>query len=173
MDWLMVVLKLVHVTGAVFWAGSLMCLTLFVLPAMQAAGRDGDRVFWKMGTVTGFLKIMPAGSGLTLLSGFVLYWLDSGHMNPEWLLSRTGLTYGIAALFGIAAGMTGGAITGRAANRLTDLLGVVEAAGGAPTAEQSAEIAATRDRLIAGAKLTGRFLGLALAGMICGRYVPF
>src|SRR5689334_20537211 len=129
MDWTMVGLKIIHVTGAVFWGGSLMCLALFVLPAMEAAGAAGDRVFWKMGTATKFLKIMPAGSGLTILSGLILYWLDSGHMNPEWLLSKTGLTYGIAGLFAIAAGMTGGAVAGRAANRLTDLLNTVEAAG--------------------------------------------
>src|SRR5688572_17139490 len=109
MDWLMIALKLVHVTGAVFWAGSLACLAMFVLPAMQAAGRDGDRVFWKMGTATPFLKVMPAWSGITLLSGLILYWKDSGGMNAEWLLSKTGLVYGVSGLFGIAAGMTGGA----------------------------------------------------------------
>ena len=173
MDWTMIVLKLVHVFGAAFWIGSIACLGMFVLPAVRAAGREGDRMFWKMGTATKFLKLMPVISGLTLLAGLILYWLDSGHMNPEWLLSKTGLVYGISGLFGIAAGMTGGAVTGRAANRLTDLLGAVEAAGGHATPEQAAEIAATRDRLVAGVRITGRFLGLALLGMVVGRYVPF
>ena len=41
MNWLIVVLRLLHIFAGVFWAGAVFMLTRFVMPAVAASGPEG------------------------------------------------------------------------------------------------------------------------------------
>ena len=71
------VLRVLHIVVGVFWVGSVVFLSLFLTPSIRAAGPAGGAVMqqlmgarrprWSMGAAI-----------VTLLSGFGLYWRDSG-----------------------------------------------------------------------------------------------
>ncbi len=44
MDWLMVVLRLVHVVGGVLWVGMMAFTVVFLAPAIADVGPDGGKV---------------------------------------------------------------------------------------------------------------------------------
>lgn len=97
----LLVLRLVHILGGIFWLGSGLFTTFFLIPAL---GRVGPAA---AGPVMGALQqrrlftILPVVALLTILSGLRLFQIVSVDFAPTYMASRTGQTYlwsGIAAV---------------------------------------------------------------------------
>ncbi|MEZ4455834.1 MAG: hypothetical protein R2882_04655 [Gemmatimonadales bacterium] len=63
--------RIVHVGGGVFWAGALFFTAMFLGPAMRNAGPAGGQVGSQIANGP-FPRLMPVIALLTLLSGFYL-----------------------------------------------------------------------------------------------------
>jgi uncharacterized membrane protein len=101
--------RLVHVGGGVFWAGSMIFVAAYLFPAIRDAGPDGAKVAAGLAK-RGFMTVVPIVAVLTLLSGFYLYWHASVGFGKGYGGSAPGMAYGVGALaaliaFGLGVGI--------------------------------------------------------------------
>jgi uncharacterized membrane protein len=104
----LLVLRLVHILGGIFWVGSLFFMTYFLTPAVVAAGAAGGKVMAGM-QERRLMTIVPWVAAFTLLSGLRLMWLTSGGLAPGYFASSVGATYtlgGAAAIVAFSIGMS-------------------------------------------------------------------
>jgi uncharacterized membrane protein len=102
MDVITLLARLIHVTGGVFWAGTMIFNAAFLLPAMRDAGPDAAKV--SAGLIRRrFLDVVPAVAVLTILSGLYLYWQVSARFSPAFMGSAAGIAYGTGMVTSLVA----------------------------------------------------------------------
>jgi len=84
----LLILRLLHISCGVFWAGTAMFLAFYVFPAVIKAGPDGPKIMQaimgtKMPTVMTFISF------ITVLTGTLLMWNLSQASQPVGLLRNT------------------------------------------------------------------------------------
>src|SRR5688500_17721761 len=98
----LIVLRLVHILGAILWLGSGLFTTFFLLPAMTKAGPA------VAGPVMAGLQqrrlptILPIVALLTMLSGIRLMMIVSAG-SPQWFASPMGRTFSISGALAIVS----------------------------------------------------------------------
>lgn len=170
MDFLLVLMRLLHIVLGAFWAGTLIFNALFLIPTIRDTGPDGAKV------VAGlmrrrFFDVIPAVAGLTILSGFWLYWRASLGFQPAYMFSSTGMTYGVGALAAILALVLGVTVMRPSMLRAAAL---TQAAGAAPPHERETKLAQAQALRVRGAKagnIVALLLAIATGAMAVGRYV--
>ncbi|MCI0436918.1 MAG: hypothetical protein L0271_25250 [Gemmatimonadetes bacterium] len=169
MEPLLVLARLLHVTLGVFWAGTMIFNAVFLTPAMRDAGPDGASV--AAGIMRRrFMDIMPVVALLTLLSGFWLYWRVSGGFMHAYVLSATGLAYGLGGVAAIIAFGVGVSVIRPAMLRAAALTRAVPAvAEERDRVMQAAQ--AMRMRAAAAGRTVAWLLGFAVVVMAIGRYI--
>ena len=69
-------LRIVHILAGIFWVGGTLMMAFFIAPAVGATAEAGQKF---VGHLMGNLKFsnrMSAAAGLTILAGFILYWIE-------------------------------------------------------------------------------------------------
>jgi uncharacterized membrane protein len=173
MDLYVIVLRILHIFGAVFWAGTTFLFTGYVGPAVMASGPEGNKFMQALLGQTRFLRVIAAAAGLTALSGLLLYWRASGGLRPAWIGTGTGLGFTIGGTAGLAAAFIGILVQNRAGHRLVALGREVQAGGGAPTPEQGAQMQAAGRAISQGGRWSSILLILAVLGMATAQYLSF
>lgn len=171
MNWEIVILRLVHIIGGVFWAGSSFVFAGFIEPTARRGGPEGGRFVQRLATQTPYSLVLGVAALLTTLAGAWLFWLDSGRLNPAWLGTGTGLALTLGGAAGIGAAMIGFAVQFRSTSRLKALAG--EITGGAPSASQAQELNLLQGRLRAGGRWLAALLAVAVVAMASARYLTF
>ena len=165
------VLRIVHVLGAIFWLGSGLFTTFFLVPAL---GRLGPAA---AGPVMGALQqrrlftVLPVIALLTILSGARLLHIVSGGFTPAYFDSRTGqalLWSGVAAVSGFLLSML---VARPAALRAGQLGASIAALPQAERAARSAEVERLRRRGGIASTITMVLLTGAAVGMAVARYL--
>src|ERR1044071_1237839 len=105
---LMIVLRLFHILSGVFWAGSVFFLVSILMPGAAKQGADGRKFVVGLMSKTRMINALPLAGLTTVISGLLLFWKDSSHMDPDWLMSGTGLTFAVGAVAGLIGGTLGG-----------------------------------------------------------------
>jgi hypothetical protein len=160
----MVVLRLVHILGGVFWAGTLMFNATLLAPSVRDAGPGGAGVMPAL-MRRRFLDIMPVIAGLTILSGIDLLRRASGGFAAAWFTAPYGMTLTAGALaaliaFGIGLGVL----------RPTALkMGRLAKNGVAET--QQVEMKRLQRRSMLASRWTAGWLTVAVAAMAVARYM--
>ena len=109
---LIAITRAIHILSGVIWAGFAVVLATLVMPNLAPEGRGAfGQYMAKSGS-----RIAGGAAALTFFSGLYLMWRL--HWGDH---SATATTLGIGALLAIAAGIAGGAISGRAAAQLGKL----------------------------------------------------
>ena len=72
---LLLLLRVMHVLLGVFWAGTIMFVSLLLMPSVRDAGPDGGKVMLAL-MRRGYMTLIPIAAILTIVSGLWLYWLD-------------------------------------------------------------------------------------------------
>jgi hypothetical protein len=169
-DWLVIVLRILHIGSAIGWVGGSALFTFYIEPTIAALGPDAEKVTAELiqrRRVPIYFQIL---STTTVLAGAVLYWIDSNGLQIAWITSPTGLFFTIAALAAIAAWLGGGLI-GRAVQRVAALGGEIKAAGGPPGAELMARMHAAQESVKRLSRIDFGLLIVAVVGMAVARYV--
>ena len=171
MDVTAVVLRIIHIGAGVFWAGAVFVNEGFLLPTMKATG-PGGAPFMRhlMGAKKYPVRIATAGV-LVILSGLGMYWRNGSLSNGTWFRSRQAMVYGVGGLSAIIALAFGVVVLTRAAAKLNQVGAAVTAAGGPPSPEQAATIAAMQQRITSGTHFVAGLLGITVIAMAIGRYV--
>lgn len=169
MDYFLILVRLVHVFGAVFWVGGVLLLTLFVTPAVAASAETGQKFMQQLMGHTRLSTMLAAAGGSSILAGFILYWIDSAGFTSAWLSSGPGKGFGLGAVFGLI-GFAVGIMISRLNKSLAALGGQIQ---GQPTAEQAAQLAAIRKRVASLAPINTASLMIATVLMAVARYFNF
>lgn len=126
------ILRAAHIIAGILWAGGALALTLFIAPTMSATGDAGKQFAGHLITKTRFSAYMMVTGLTTVLAGSVLYGIDSNWFQSAWMMTGTGIGFGIGAATGIAA-FVFGIMLGNANKALAALGAQIQ---GKPTAEQ-------------------------------------
>ena len=169
MDFYLLTLRLVHIIGGVFWAGSAFMLVQFVAPAVTLAGPEGAKFMQRLVLGTRFVVVTATAAGLTVLTGLLLYWRASGGLRTEWMSTGTGVMFTIGGLAGLIALFAGSAI-GANSRKLATLGASLQ---GPPSPEQAAEIDRLQNRLSNLGAATAILLLVVLIAMASAQYVFF
>ena len=165
------VLRAVHVLLAAVWVGSTAFMVFFVMPALKDTVHAAGPM---MGAIArkGLNAFMAVLGGLTVLSGFYLYWRLTGGFDPALSATHGAMVFGTGGIAGLISLVIGGAVVGRSMKRMGELGGQASALPEGPERVRlMGESNAARDRGLAGARLV---LALQLIAVICmaiGHYV--
>lgn len=165
------VLRIVHVLGGVFWLGSGLFTSLFLLPAFAGSGPGAGPVMAGLQRRRLF-TVLPIVALLTILSGVRLMWIGSAGFSPLYFESGMGLTFAVSGALAILGFLLSLLVARPAMVRSGQL--AAEAAGLAAGPERdavNARISALQRRGAVSSFAAVSLVTLAGAGMAVARYV--
>jgi hypothetical protein len=115
MNWLQIILRVVHILGAIFWGGTVFFNALFLFPSMRDAGPDSAKIGMEL-MRRRFTTVMPVVAILTLLAGAWLLARASGG-SAAYMRTGPGIAYSIGATAGIIALIIGATVMAPSMNK--------------------------------------------------------
>lgn len=167
---LLIVLRLFHILGGVFWAGSMLVVAGFLLPAASASP-EGGRTLQRVMMQQRLSAWLSAAAGVTVVSGLWMYAKFSMASDGAWARSRPGMALAFGGLLAIVAGALAGAISVPTGRRIGELGARMQQKGGAPSSEDGAEMKRLLGRAGATTRLIASLLVLTAASMAVARYL--
>jgi uncharacterized membrane protein len=166
----LLVLRVIHVLGGIFWVGSALFTTIFLMPAIATAGGNAGAVLGVM-RQRGLLTVLPVVALLTMASGLRLLWIMSGGFSGAYFRTGTGSTFAAAGVAAVVSFLISFLIARPAAIRSGELGGTLAGA----TVEQRPGITLKMEMLRRRAAVASAvvivLLTLASVGMAVARYV--
>lgn len=169
MNYLSLVLRLVHIIGGIVWVGGALMMNFFVAPSLRATGDAGKQFAGHLMSKTRFSSIMTICAYATVVAGFLLYGMDSQWFTSAWQSSGTGIGFGIGALFALA-GLITGIMNGNNNRKMAQLGAQIQ---GKPTSEQAALLGAIQKQQGWVIPVNTYSLILAVFFMAIARYLVF
>lgn len=166
MQFVLIILRLVHIVAGAFWVGSALMLALVILPGVRKAGPGSERAL-PMAQIS---QAMGITALLTTVAGLLLFGLVSG-FSWAWISSPMGIGFTIGSLAGIAAFLLGLLSTSPKAKKIGELAGRMQAAGGPPQPEQVAEMERLQAKLASSSMWSTVLATIALVLMAVARYL--
>lgn len=164
-------IRAAHVLLAATWLGAVGFMVWFVLPAMKESGPAAAPM---MGAIArrGLNAFMAVLGGVTVLTGFYLYWRLTGGFDPALSATRSAMVFGTGGIAGLISVIIGGAVVGRSLERMGVLGGKAMALPEGPErAGLMKQSNAARDRGITAARIVLVLQMIALVCMAVGHYV--
>jgi uncharacterized membrane protein len=162
-------LRLIHILGGILWVGAGVFSTLFLAPAMKAAGPAAAGAVMSGLQKGRMFTFMPVVATLTILSGARLMWIVSAG-SSDWFRHAVGHTYAVSGALAIIAFMIG-LFVGRPAMVKAGKLAQSAASDGASKEQIAAEMAKLQKRAGLATGVATTMLVLSAAGMAIARYV--
>jgi uncharacterized membrane protein len=166
-----IVLRVVHVLGGLFWVGSALFNSIYLFPAMASAGAAAGAIMGSMRQRHLFI-VLPGIALLTILSGVRLMWITSADFSAAYFESGRGATFAWGGTFAIVAFLLGVLIGRPTGMRMGK---VQQALANAPDDETRGELAGQLARLNRRGMVVGWtanvLLILAASFMAAARYV--
>lgn len=169
MDLGLIVLRIIHIGSAILWAGGSVFIERFVQPTADELGPTSEPF------ITGLLRrrmavYFPIVSGLTVVAGGSLYWIDSGGDPLAYLTGGgQGTAFGIGGIAGLLAFLVGTVGVGPNAMKLAKAGQAMATSG--PTPELQAAAAAARANLRRAGQIGLILLVVAILSMASARYI--
>jgi uncharacterized membrane protein len=163
-------LRILHVLLAAIWIGSTVFIQVMLMPAIRESGPTGGQIMVRL-TRRGLPAYMASIGGVTVLTGFYLFWRFTGGFSPEVSSSPGGMMFGTGAIAGILALIIGGAVVGGSAKKAS---AIVERMASAPEQDRPAMVAqiqALSQRMGTFGAIVIVLQAIALATMAIGHYV--
>jgi hypothetical protein len=113
--------------------------------------------------------VMTSSSVLTVATGFLLYLVDSGGFQINWISTPSGITMTIGSVAGILAFLLGLTVQMPASARMAALQKEIQAAGGPPTPSQMEEMHVLLDRISNASHWGAILMVIAVLGMAIAR----
>ena len=167
-----IVLRLVHVLGGIFWVGAGLFNLIYLGPAMAAAGPAAVGPVMESFRKRRMFVVMPTAALLTILSGLRLMMIQSGGAWGAYFRTGLGATFatgGAAALLAFLLGVAVGIPTQRRMGALGPQ--IAAAPDDATRASLHAQMARLQGRMKAIGPIATLLLVLAAVCMAIARYM--
>jgi uncharacterized membrane protein len=164
-------IRVLHILLAAVWFGAAVVMMFFVVPAIKDAKGGGGAVMAGLQSRK-YPMIMQSIAGLTIVTGFYLYWRFTGGFDPVLSASMGGRVFGSGAIAGILALVLGASVVSASMKKI----GVAMAkAASLPDGAEKMALVASVAPLQARAELFGKIVILlmvvAIVTMSIGHYV--
>jgi len=169
MNILMIALRLVHIVAGILWGGGALIMEFFIGRTITETGEVGQKFVQHLMNKVRFHTFMTAMAFSTILAGAALYWIDSNGFSSAWVRSGAGTGFGIGAVFGLIAFISG-AIFGSSTANLGQVGAQIQ---GKPTEEQLTQIQALQKRIKTVTPIHVYSMILAIVFMSIARYFFF
>jgi len=169
---IIILLRIIHIVGGVFWVGFGLVNVGFLQPTAKALGPDSQKMMQHLTQKTRLLSTVYIAATLTVLSGLLLYWIVFG-FNFAFMYSGHSVILTSASIAGIIGWFIAVFIIRGIFNQIKVLGRQVQASGNPPSPEQAGQMQALLGRLGILGKITIVFLLVSLVGMSIARYVSF
>ena len=165
----LLVLRLIHVIGGIFWVGSGLFTSFFLFPVLTQSGPAAAAI------MTGLQRrkmmvILPINAIVTMLAGIRLMQITSGGLSRAYFASPMGKTYAVAGMAAILSFLMGIIIARPGTLRLTRLTQMA-ASGEQDREKLAAEMRAVQQRIKIASLIAMVLLLLSAAGMAVARYL--
>jgi uncharacterized membrane protein len=169
MNFVLLVLRLLHILGGIFWVGGALVMAFFITPTIMSTAEAGQKFMGHLLTQTKFSRMMTIAALSTILAGFILYWIDSAGFTSDWMMAGPGVGFGIGAFFALI-GFGAGLMIPRGGAAMAKLAAQFK---GAPTPDQQAQMAALVKRQKMISAISAHSLLAAAILMAVARYLRF
>jgi uncharacterized membrane protein len=166
----LLVLRLLHVCGGIFWVGGGVYATLFITPALAKAGPAAGPILAEMQRRKLF-TVLPLVAVATMLSGIRLMWIVSGGFSAHYFHTRSGHTYAAAGLASILAFALALAIARPAGVRAAGLAAQLPSLADEAAARTRAELGRLQKRAALASAWAIGLLTFSAVGMSVARYL--
>src|SRR4051812_47892482 len=103
----LIILRIIHIVCAILWAGGVIYLAMFIVPAVKALGPDGGKFMQQLSRTNNMPLIMTLTATFTVVGGILLIERLSGGFTPEWFGTPHGIVLSTGATFAIIAYLIG------------------------------------------------------------------
>ncbi len=166
----MLVLRVVHVLGGVFWVGAMMYNAFFLMPALSQAGPAAGPVMAGMQQRKLFMWL-PIVAVATMLAGIRLLMIQSAGFSSVYFGTSAGRTYLLGGVVAIVAFAIGLFISRPTMMRMSQLSAALPTAEESRRAAMQEEMAVLRRRGATSGTIVTWMLIAATVAMAVGRYV--
>jgi uncharacterized membrane protein len=165
----LLLLRLIHILGGIFWVGSGLFTAIFLLPVLAKAGPSAAHV------ATGLQKrrlmlVLPITALLTMASGARLMAITSNGFSRDYFTLASGKMYAVSAIAAIVAFLLSVIVSRPAAARMAELSHMA-ASGETDRQRLNAEIQRLQRRTAFSSTIAVVLLVLSAAGMAVARYL--
>lgn len=167
MDYLRLLLRIIHIGAGIFWVGGTLITTFFIGPTVGATAEAGQKFIGYFMNNLKFSQRMSAAAGSTVLAGLLLYGMDA--QGGAWARSGAGIGFGLGAIAAIV-GMVYGILIGRTLKSLVQLSSQIQ---GKPSAEQATQLQNLQKQQRTYSNITVIALIIAVLFMATARYFIF
>ena len=168
---LLVVLRLTHIIGGVYWAGTMFFFVTFLEPSLRSLGPDGGKVMVRF-FERGYLNLLPSVALVTMLAGIWMLWIVSKGFSATYMGSPLGIALSTGGLFAIIGFVVGMTVMRPAAGRIWEVSKQIpQAASDEARNALMAEMGKLRARSVLGARTVFALLVVAVALMAVARYL--
>jgi uncharacterized membrane protein len=165
------ILRLVHVVCGVFWIGSGLYSTWFLVPAPTAAGPAiAGPVFGQL-QKRHLFTVMPAVAVLTILSGLRLMMIVSANFSSAYFTTSSGLAFAVAGAAAVFAFLLTMFVSRPANIRAGKLSALLASAAESERAGLAHQRAAAQKRGTISTNIAMVLLLISAAGMALARYL--
>ena len=172
MDPLFIVLRLVHVIAGVLWVGGAIFVFRHVEPTAKALGPQAGPFMTRLVETQKIGTYFMIVSGLTVLAGTWLFWIDSAGDPMGWIArDGTGMAFGIGGLAAWIAFILGGVAVKPAVEELSAAGAAMRDAGGPPGPELVSRMEAAQARVGTLGLIDFILLAIAVVAMAIARYL--
>jgi hypothetical protein len=168
---LMILLRLIHILGGVFWVGTVFVITWFLLPSNKTTGQAGLVVMQEVMMRRKLSVYLMVAMGLTILSGLAMYARMAMITHGVWASTTNAKVLGFGALCGIVGGAIGGSISKATGMKMAAIGKAIQDSGQPPTEAQRSEITALQEKMQKVMSFVAILLVLAVAAMASARYL--
>jgi len=167
---LLYVLRLLHIVAGIFWVGGVMIVAWYILPTVRALGPGGAPMMNQLVQQRRLpLRLLISG-WVTVLAGIVLYIRAGSLSTSAFYASWPGRIFGLGGLLGVIVVLMGTFGNVPTTKRMMALSAQIQASGGAPAADQAAEMQRLQKRLWLLAQTAAVLLTIAAVCMAIARY---
>jgi len=166
----LIVLRLVHILGGVFWVGSALFTSIFLIPALAGVGPAAGQV---MAGLQGrrLFTVLPVVAVLTILSGLRLMQLTSGGFSAVYFEQTAGQAYTASAVAATLAFILSIVVARPAAVRSARIAAQMATSDPSTRPELVRELEGLRRRGAVSSAIAVTLLVLGAAGMAIARYL--
>lgn len=166
----LLVLRILHVVGGIFWVGGGLYSTLFVVPALAVAGPATGPIMAELQRRKLF-TVLPLVALTTMLSGVRLLWIVSGGFSGSYFATGPGLTYAVSGAASIVGFLVAMFVSRPASVRLGALAPTIAGLQGEAKATAEREMQSLKSTATVGTAVAVLLLTAAAVGMAVARYV--
>ena len=170
--YLFLIARFIHVVFGVVWAGALVFIAWFLLPAARTTGPAGVAFMQQLVRVQRVPTYLMIFMALTLLSGLSLMYLDFAAFGSVWAHTGPGRTFSLGGLLAILAAILGMFVNVPTAKKIGALSASIQATGAQPSPAQAAELSRLQNRLFRAGQAAAVLILLAVTCMGVARYIP-